>query len=134
MTKAVLCVACNDIRSPSNKWNSTTDRPWRWCACEHVAVRWRDGHKGTLEVVSLHGPEQIRVIGLNNHFLRIAIGCGETMTDDQWRDLHARQGDAPGYLFDSGKRDCWALVVRVGQSGDVFLMDYTTAREEARTR
>jgi len=133
VTKAALCVHCWDIVSPRREWR--IDRSWRWCECEHTAVRWRDGDKGLLEVSSLHGPIGVRVIGINNLFLQSAISDNPQAADgcrssEQWRALHDLACDraAPHYLFHKDQRACWALVVRVGESGDVTFVDYATAR------
>jgi hypothetical protein len=132
MTKAAICTACADIVSPYRDWQA--DRPWRswrWCECEHVGVRWRDSARGLLEVASLHGAEGIRVLGLNNQFLTEAV---RTPAADAagWRAWHAATCSqvAPHYLFHAQKRACWAVVVRPGESGDVFLMDYGEAWKE----
>ncbi|HET6915758.1 MAG TPA: hypothetical protein VFH56_06665 [Acidimicrobiales bacterium] len=129
MTKAVICKACSDIVSPNPKW--LEDRSWRWCACLHVATRWRDGSTGQIEVVSLHGPNDLRVIGLNNAVIEYAFAKPPTMSD-QWRELHRLQGEMvePYYLFHKDKRDCWALLVRPGESSDVHVVDYAEAWAE----
>jgi hypothetical protein len=133
MTKAVICAACSDIVSPRRAWE--TDRSWRWCECDHVGVRWRDGNQGTLEVASLHGADGVRVLGLNNDYLQFAWSRNPQTEDgsrtfEQWRALHDYSCERvePHYLFHADKRACWALLVRPGESGDVFLMDYGKER------
>jgi hypothetical protein len=74
-----------------------------------------------LEVTSFHGPEGVVVIGLHNQFI---LGASEELDDAGWRRLHERVTTAPGYLFDATKRDCWAVLTRVGQSNDVFFVPY----------
>jgi hypothetical protein len=125
VTKAVLCMHCSDLVSPYRDWQ--TDRRWRWCQCEHAAVRWVDGARGLLEITAVHGPEHVRVLGLNNTFLVAAVAGARTGV--QWRDLHERTCAAagPGYLFSMENRDCWALVVAVGESGDVTFVPYPPA-------
>lgn len=120
MTKAAYCTHCSDIFSPCRDW--TANRAWRWCQCDHAAVRWLDGARGQLEVTAVHGPEYVRVLGLNNAFLEAAAGpLGATLTAEEWRVLHARCAEVvqPYYLFHESNRACWALVVAVGESGDV---------------
>lgn len=129
MTKAALCVHCADIFSPYRAWQ--TNRAWRWCQCGHTGVRWRDGERGLIEVSSLHGEDGVRVIGINNSFLEAAVALmrpGGLMAEE-WRELHDASTEAvePYYLFHREKRNCWALIVRVGESGDVAFVDYATA-------
>jgi hypothetical protein len=133
MTKAVICVHCSDIVSPRRDWQA--DRSWRWCECDHAGVRWRDGARGLLEVTAVHGPDYVRVLGINNLFLQAAVSANPYSTDggrtfEQWRALHDLACDRveTNYLFHRGKRNCWALVVRVGESGDVTFIDYADAK------
>lgn len=129
MTKAAVCIACMDIVSPRRAWR--TDRSWRWCECDHTGVRWRDGDRGLLEVTSLHGPDGVRVLGLNNLFLLEALRTsGEG--NDGWRAWHEATCEQvePHYLFHKDKRNCWALIVRVGASGDVTFIEYPDAKVE----
>lgn len=120
MTKAALCMHCSDIVSPYRDWEA--NRSWRWCQCLHMATRWADGAQGLIEVTALHGPDHVRVIGLNNTFLTAAVvPSASAFTHEQWRQLHSESADvvAPHYLFHKERRGCWALVVAVGQSGDI---------------
>lgn len=59
------------------------------------------------------------MIGFSNMFLQAAV-AGWRM-GEEWRDLHTQcaQQVEPGYLFHANRRDCWAVIVRVGESGDV---------------
>lgn len=128
MTKAAMCLTCGQIIGPRPRqadWSV-----WTWCAppCSHTAVRWRDGHKGLLEVTSLHGEDGVAVLGLHNGMV---AGLTERPADASfWRALHDRVTDAPGYLFDKPNRDCWAVLVRPGESNDVFVMPYGQAWAE----
>lgn len=128
-----MCVTCTDFVTPLRAWQ--TDRSWRWCQCRETGVRWRDGARGLLEVTSLHGPTSVRVLGLNNIFLQRAVITPQVrggLSFPEWRELHdtSCQAVEPGYLFHVDKRDCWALVVRVGESGDVTFVDYGTSAAE----
>jgi len=128
MTKAVICVPCGQIVGPISRWEENRD--WNWCAdpCHHTGVRWRDGYKGLLEVTSFHGALDLRVIGLHNGFLQSVTSI--PMTHAGHRGEHERATHAPGYLFDRSKRDCWAVVVRVGESNDVFFIPYEEATND----
>jgi hypothetical protein len=128
MTKAALCTHCYDIIGPFRDWE--TNRAWRWCQCDHMGVRWLDGDKGLLEVTAMHGQAHVRVIGLNNAFLTWAVE--RPLADAEgWRALHdasCAQAAGTGYLFGADRRACWALVVRVGESGDITFVDYAAAK------
>lgn len=124
--KAALCVTCSDIVTPFRDWQA--NREWRWCQCDHVGVRWRDGAKGLLELASLHGAEYVRALGFNNAFLIDGVK-GYGMAED-WRKLHegtCRVID-PHYLFHSDRRNCWAVITAIGESGDVFLIPFPEAK------
>jgi hypothetical protein len=129
MTKVALCISCSDIIAPYHHWQ--TDRRWRWCQCDGMAVRWRDGSRGLIEVTSLAGREYVRVIGLNNMFLEQAVGR-QTPGGAWWRQLHEDCAELvePHYLFSKENRNCWAAVVRVDETGDVTFIDYQSARRE----
>lgn len=124
MTKAAICTHCWDIVSPFRDWQ--TNRAWRWCLCQHAACRWRDGDRGLLEVSALHGKDYVRVLGLNNSVLIASFQQLLPMNDAWWRQTHQASTElvAPSYLFHKDRRDCWALLIRVGESGDVFWIDH----------
>lgn len=125
MTKAAVCVACSDIVAPHRDWQ--TDRRWRWCECTRTGVRWVDGTRGLLEVTSAHGPDGVRVLGLHNTFLEAAVQGH--WAPEEWQQLHIEATTLVDrhYLFHADRRACWALVVRVGDTGDVAFVPYTDA-------
>ncbi len=125
MTKLALCVGCADMVAPYRSW--TTDRRWRWCECGRTGTRWRDGTLGLLEVTSRSGPDGVRIVGLNNWFLQTATQLPAGTMAGHWRDLHDNSVDECGrnYLFHRDNRACWALVVAVGDTGDVVFADPT---------
>jgi hypothetical protein len=95
-----------------------------------MGVRWADGDKGLVEVTAVDGRGHVRVIGHNNGFLTWAVERPPP-DPEAWRALHTAScglAAGTGYLFGSDRRDCWALVVRVGESGDVTFVDYAEAR------
>jgi hypothetical protein len=126
MTKAALCTHCSDIVAPYRDWR--INRAWRWCECDHMGVRWVDGARGLFEVTAMHGEEHVRVIGINNGFLENAVRMD--LTEPEWRELHTASTEAiaSNYLFHKDKRACWALIVRVGESGDVAFAPYAVAK------
>lgn len=116
-----MCTTCGQVIGPRSR-----DDQWQWCGdpCIHTAVRWRDSVRGLLEVTSFHGPEGVVVIGLHNGFI---AALATSPSHEQWRSHHDRATDAPGYLFDKSVRNCWAVLVRPGESNDVFFIDYGEA-------
>lgn len=127
--KAALCVSCTDILAPYGDWQ--INREWRWCQCRRVGVRWRDGAKGLLEVTSMEGPDYVRVLGINNQVLVMACDPGlSPRSHAEWRTVHevtCREVE-PFYLFHEDKRNCWALLIRPGETGDVTLVDYAAVK------
>lgn len=126
MTKALLCVACVDVLSPWRDWQ--TNPSWRWCQCGLAGVRWVDGRTGLIAVTSANGQDGVRVLGLDNGFLLPGITAGFGM-DEDWRVLHQEATtSAPNqYLFNDTRRACWAVIVKVGQSGDVVWVPWGEA-------
>lgn len=124
--KAMLCTNCSDILAPYRD-----DGRWRWCQCQLAAVRWRDGTAGLLDVAAFRGPSQVRILGLSNMFLEYGINGGHRLglMAQDWRELHetCARKVGPHYLFHHTNRDCWALIVRVGESADIRFIDYETA-------
>ena len=115
--KVLVCSICVSVHS------FPTDGTWRVCDCKAAAGRWVDPQRGTVEFA-----EQVAgaayFIGLHNHFLMSAMPPAYVYqrTDEAWRALHDETTQAPGYLFDRERRNCWACVVRPGASSDSKLL------------
>jgi len=117
--KALVCTVCVDIRAldPSGAWTS--------CRCGNAKARWLDPDKGTVRVKA-EDQNRVRILGLNNHYL-INGSKGPTHAQmvevggqfEWWRKLHDESTNAPGYIFDKGKRACWATLVKVGETNDI---------------
>ena len=75
----------------------------------------------------MNGPDFLRVIGINNWFLEQA--CEGFRTPEQWRVLHKLSTELVDkyYLFHHENRACWALMIRPGETGDVFAIKYEEA-------
>jgi hypothetical protein len=128
VTKVVLCVRCADIVAPYPE----PEQGWRWCQGRHAAGRWRDPHRGLLDVTALR-PTEVRVIGLNNAFLVDAVQ-GTAWGDpdginEEWRLLHDKHAEEvpPHYLFHENRRACWAVVIRPNETGDVRFVEFEEA-------
>lgn len=127
--KAAVCIDCSDILTPYHDWE--TNRKWRWCACGHMSTRWQDGRLGIIEVTAMHGLDHVRVLGLNNLFLFEGARLLVRHPDAWWRKLHEQSCDnehiEPHYLFNEARRNCWAVLIRVGETGDVVFVPYKEA-------
>ncbi len=149
VTKIVFCVACADFVAPYSvvgidpnhvgpgqpdyrRNRRVVERRWRWCQCERVGTRWRDAEAGQLEVSALDGPSGLRIIGLNNVFLQMAVEQPPA-GHRQWRGLHelAAGSVGPQYLFHQERRACWAVVIAAGETGDVHFVPYAEASRPA---
>lgn len=125
--KLAYCTQCSDFVAPYR--DSGPQARWRWCVCDHMAVRWANSSRGHLEVTAMHGRDHVRIIGLSNLFLLKAVSglpVGDD-PDEDWRVFHALVAEETPdhYLFSERRRECWAVVFRVGDTGDVKFIDYT---------
>lgn len=122
--KALLCLQCSDIRAPN------PDKSPVACRCGNCGVRWDDPQRGRLKVWA-RNKSLVRVIGLHNDFLMAAADDGGgpanpgpiRKMDEYWKSVHEEVTNAPGYLFDKSKRACWACIIRVGETNDVWWED-----------
>ena len=109
--KALLCYAVGGLHLTS------FGEEWRRCECRQTAVRWEDPDRGTVVVAAMQ-PEYVRIMGLSNAYLLPALGP-EAGGFEAMRLRHTRATEAPGYVFDAAKAACWAVIFRVGSTGDV---------------
>jgi len=112
--KLLMCGSCMDIHSlpPDGEWGS--------CRCGNASARWLDSTQGTVEVRAADR-SKVRIIGMHNGFLRGAYWSEFYAPPVYWRELHETIcQEADGYLFHADKRCCWACVIQVGESNDVF--------------
>ncbi len=109
--KAMFCTLCGSIHSPG------VGGSWGFCDCGQAAMRWTDPRKGVAQVWA-RDPVSVKVLGFNNAMLTsepLDIG------DEKWRNRHKLSGLTIGenYLFSNTRRDCWAVIFRPGDTGDV---------------
>lgn len=123
MTKALGCGKCADLRMLSQK-----DYEPISCRCGNVTAWW--GRKGDA-IFTAKIPSYAFGVGFNNHFWQSAMNgiCYGNPTDEDWRELHREQGNAPGYLFDTSRRDCWVVLFKPNTVGGV-----TWATDEDRAK
>lgn len=111
--KAFLCGYCADIQALQSEW--------RTCKCGVTSAHWVDPFRGTAEFRQPAPPadgSHCFLLGLNNHLLAPALR-GELAMFEDFRAAHERATDAPNHVFDKSRANCWAVIVRVGQTSDV---------------
>jgi hypothetical protein len=109
--KALFHQSCGSIRSPK------ADGSWTLCDCGQSAIRWTDPGAGTARVWA-RDPVSAAVIGFNNTML---ISEPLDIDDERWRHRHTLSCTLvpENYLFSVARRDCWAVIFRPGDTGDV---------------
>jgi hypothetical protein len=118
--KILLCGKCFAMHSFNVADPDSTDHPWTYCDCKQMAARWLNPDAGTVQVLAMV-PDHAFIIGMNNRFLTGAVMTimKHSADDSNWRGLHEEVTKAPGYVFDASHRNCWAAVLRVGETKDV---------------
>lgn len=115
--KSLFCGKCFSFHSFGVDDTEDQKHPWQYCDCRQMAARWKDPNFGTVEVLA-QVPERAFIIGMNNNFLSWAIRGGRLSNED-WQNAHARATVAPDHVFDAHKRNCWACIIRVGETSDI---------------
>ena len=109
--KALVCGRCGDIHALQDEW--------RTCKCGAIRAHWVDGERGIAE---FDAPAHLRrygfLLGLHNGVLIPALR-GELGMFSDFRAAAEAATDAPNSVFDKGRGNAWAVVVRVGATGDV---------------
>lgn len=82
-----------------------------------MAARWADELTGTVEVLA-QNKSAVRFIGLHNKVLAATI-LTDIVSNDAWQELHDVATNAPGYVFDKSRRNCWAAVLRMAETSDI---------------
>lgn len=112
--KALFHTACGAIRSPA------ANGAWTYCECTRAAIRWTDPSGGIAQAWCALPDERdaVRIIGFNNMMLTTTP---LDVSDEKWRRRHELNGilAEERYLFSKEHRDCWAVLFRVGDTGDV---------------
>jgi len=108
--KAIVCAEHGDLHI------FTFGTEWTTCVCGNVKVKWVDPDAGTV-VVAARSKERVRLLCLNNRYLAAALLNKPDFT--ALRGLHDAATQAPGFIFDKEKANCWAVVTEVGRTSDV---------------
>jgi hypothetical protein len=116
--KVLFCGNCTDIRAmdPTGAWTA--------CRCGQMQARWEDAQRGLVRVKA-ELPDLVRIIGMNNGFLRAAFQLQakspQLTVDEYWQHKHRIEcAEIPDtHLFHNNHRGCWACIIRVGETGDV---------------
>lgn len=80
----------------------------------------------------MRGADHVRIVGLNNAFLE-GTAHGMNLSDADWRGVHeatCAQVERR-YVFHESKRNCWAALLRIGDTADITLIDFETAKGHA---
>jgi len=93
-----------------------------------MAARWDKPDNGTVLVLA-QIPELAFIVGMHNGFLTSAIKNGAGRSSEDWQKAHSLVTKSPGYIFDSNSRNCWATILRVGETSDV---DWHPAQEKVK--
>lgn len=111
--KAILCGICVDIRAlPPN--GSVT------CRCGNVTAEWVDAQRGTARVQA-YSPQDVRMIGIHNGFLKYAFHGEKGHPDHEWRAFHELLAKNSGNsLFAEDRRNAPVVIFRVGETNDVW--------------
>jgi hypothetical protein len=125
--KIMYCMACGEMRSPEK-----TGKEFRECGCGNMRVKWLDPQRGRLLILAKN-LDVARVIGMNNQMFGLSAEPSPP-SDAQWREFHELMcKGADGYIFHAEKRNCWACVVRAGDTTDITWIvvksDWTPARD-----
>jgi hypothetical protein len=115
--KAVICTVRGGvhIHTPGNG-------RWEVCQCGNTGAKWEDPEAGKLLVACRARRDQVFGLGLNNQLLLRAVTAQGQVWED-YRDWHDIATDAPGYVFDKAKAGCWAVVFRIGSTGDTRFVE-----------
>lgn len=91
---------------------------WEICQCGGTGARWEDPEAGKLIIASRDGStDRVLGLGLNNQLLIRAVT--QRISWPSYREWHEIATDASGYIFDSSKAGCWAVVFPIGTTSDV---------------
>ncbi len=107
--KLVYCLECGDIFSPG------TESPKR-CECGYSVAQWDNPKTGALRVSSRADRCHLKVLGLNNDWLNVALSLGNNdALHRQWNELTSDRAD--GYLFKT--RNCPIIMIGADHGGQI---------------
>lgn len=109
--KAVICAVTGGVHI-----HTPGVGKWEICQCGGTGAKWEDPEAGKL-IVAAGARSQVFGLGLNNQLLLPAITAHGQAWED-YRAWHDHATDAPGYVFDKSRAGCWAVVFRIGSTGD----------------
>ena len=110
--KAVICTRSGGVHIHTPGVGS-----WQVCQCGNTGAKWEDPQAGRLIVAARWDRAYVRGLGLNNQLLLPALAAAGQSWED-FRHWHSHATDAPGYVFDSSRAGCWAVVFRIGSTND----------------
>lgn len=115
--KALACGGCGDIRALGHAGGPCD---WVSCSCGLTVARWVDPQRGMAEFRDPGAGLRTYcfLLGLNNRVLSPAL-AGQLSEFADFRTAHKEATRAPGYIFDSSRAGCWAVIVPAGSTSDV---------------
>lgn len=128
--KAIICYAARAGYAAGTVHVTSFTRDWTPCQCGNVRAKWLDERAGTM-VADAADREKVRFLGMDN---RMLIPRMSGIGGDAWevhRTLHEISTTAPGYVFDKSRAGCWAVIARIGSTGDTR---WATPEESAEAR
>lgn len=128
MTKALLCGKCLDMRMLGQGAYNV-----RSCECGNVSAWWTDPRTGTAE---FYAKDRVLAfgIGMNNRLLQPALkrlADHDRIDDATFRTFHDLAVDAPDYLFDKSRMNCWTILFKPGQVDGVTWADVLPEKSDA---
>lgn len=109
--KGLFCSKCFTIRSLSSE-----DLKPVSCDCGNLKGWWINGRIGVARYhATLRGCGFM--VGWNNRFLDFVINR-TNLTNEGAKEMHDHCTNAPGFLFDKNRMDCWSIIHPPGHSSD----------------
>lgn len=114
--KAVICTTTGGVHI-----HTPGVGKWEICQCGATGAKWDDPEAGKLAVAA-RNRGRVLGLGLNNQLLLRAVTAPGQAWED-YRNWHDIATDAPGYVFDKSRAGCWAVVFRIGSTGDTRFVE-----------
>lgn len=109
--KGLLCRECVDFKALPPTGSVS-------CRCGNVTAWWTDPARGIAKFRA-RNQQSAFGMGFHNGFLLQGMeGLRGLAMPEDWRRLHDEATNAPGYMFDKSRRNCWVLIFKPGTTSD----------------